>query len=313
MPIKNNHAIIKPMKAEHYIPELLQFPVIASPKLDGIRCHGVDDLPLSNTNKLIPNLFIQKHLSISEFTGDDGELIVGAPNDAETYARSVSGVMSIKGEPDFYFYMFDTWDNFDIPFLDRFEEFQERAFVVNQILLNNGLLPRIKVLKQTLINNLEELDAYESEQVDNGYEGIMIRAPHGLYKFGRSTVKQGWLLKVKRFVDAEAVIIGREELMHNGNSAYIDELGRTKRSSDQDGLFGSGILGSYWVKSSEYEKEFKVSCGSMKAPERKARWDSFEEDKGKLVTYKHFPKGAKDVPRHGIFKAFRHPDDVTDY
>ena len=306
-------AIIKPMKGEHYVPELLKFPCVLSAKLDGIRCHGVANLPLSNTNKLIPNLFIQSKLSMQEFTGFDGELIVGNPNLPETYNNSLSGVMTIKGEPNFNFFMFDTWDNCDIPFIERYDLFYGRAKVVNQILENSGSQNRVIVLRQKLIHSLEELDFEEDKIITAGYEGVMLRAPEGLYKFGRSTVNQGWLLKVKQFVDDEATIIDGEELMHNDNESFTNELGHSARSTNAEGLSKSGILGAYWCTSPKWKDPFKVSCGSMKKDERAARFASLTQDKGKQITFKHFPKGAKDKPRHGIFKGFRHPDDVTDY
>jgi DNA ligase-1 len=40
----------------------------------------------------------------------------------------------------------------------------------------------------------------------------------GTYKFGRSTVRDNILLKVKRFLDDEAVVIDIEEKMHNENT-----------------------------------------------------------------------------------------------
>jgi len=72
------------------------------------------------------------------------------------------------------------------------------------------LLPRV-------INSAEELDAFEAACLRDGFEGVMLRSPSGRYKFGRSTLKENLLLKLKRFEDAEAQIIGFEELSHNAN------------------------------------------------------------------------------------------------
>jgi len=303
--------IIKPMKGVHYDPATLQFPVLASPKLDGFRCIAVNGEARSNTNKTFPNLFIKKYLHRPEFNGFDNEIIVGKPYALDVYNKTSSGVTSIQGEPDFGLYMFDTWDNYDLPFSERNEYFYDKASKFNNVLSAAGLMRKVRVLPQTLLNSLEELDEYESERVGEGYEGVMLRSLDGKYKFGRSTAKQGWLLKVKRFVDAEAVIVGFEELMHNENEAYINEQGHTKRSSEKAGKVASGILGSYICQSPLWEGTFRVGCGSMKADERKARFDSFEQDKGKTITFKHFPHGSKDKPRHAIFRYFRAPIDLS--
>ena len=58
----------------------LRYPVMASPKIDGIRCHieGDRDSPiaLSRKNKMIPNFWIQSVLSQARYLNFDGELTV---------------------------------------------------------------------------------------------------------------------------------------------------------------------------------------------------------------------------------------------
>ena len=57
----------------------------------------------------------------------------------------------------------------------------------------------------------------------------MVRTPDSPYKCGRSTEREAWLLKIKRFEDAEAVVLGTYEGMSNMNEAGVDAFGRTKR------------------------------------------------------------------------------------
>lgn len=57
----------------------IQYPVYASPKLDGIRCSIVDGKALSRTLKQIPNKHIFNQLSTTDLNGLDGELIIGSP------------------------------------------------------------------------------------------------------------------------------------------------------------------------------------------------------------------------------------------
>lgn len=89
-------------------PRGLQFPLLASPKLDGIRCVcTVNDGPVSRSLKPIPNRFI--HGQLFFYPPFDGELMVGDPTDPSAFNRSTSGIMSHDGEPDFTYWVFDFW------------------------------------------------------------------------------------------------------------------------------------------------------------------------------------------------------------
>jgi DNA ligase-1 len=265
------------------------YPVMCSPKYDGIRCIMKDGFALSRKLKPIPNSYIQKMLNSCP-PNLDGELILKN----KTFNQIQSAVMSDDGEPDFTFYIFDVVNEFG--YSERLEE-----------LLTLDLPPSCEVVIPILVQNEEELLAYEEECLAEGYEGIMIRSTDGPYKFGRSTAKQGYLSKLKRFQDSEAVIIGFQELQHNMNEATIDERGHTKRSHKKAGMVDGGTLGAFLVR--EGDKEFKVATG-MTAEERQKYWDSREEMLGKLVKYKCQPFGAKDLPRFPTFLGIRHPDDL---
>jgi DNA ligase-1 len=84
----------KPMLASP-APETIKFPVLASPKLDGIRCIIRDGVAVSRNLKPIPNVYIQK--SLAGLPPLDGELIVGPPVGNDVWNRSNSGVMSRDG------------------------------------------------------------------------------------------------------------------------------------------------------------------------------------------------------------------------
>ena len=53
----------------------------------------------------------------------------------------------------------------------------------------------VKIVPQTPCFTEEEVLAKDKEYVDSGYEGLVIRDPNAPYKYGRSTVKEGYLLK----------------------------------------------------------------------------------------------------------------------
>lgn len=291
----------KPMLAVNAVIPKIQYPVYASPKLDGIRCSIVDGKALSRTLKAIPNRHIANLLSNEHYDGLDGELIVGSPTSATCYNETVSNVMAFDKVPDFSYYVFDLHD--------CKHGYEDRLRFLHSDVIRGPLPSFIKILEQSLLANEDDMLAYEAAKVEEGYEGIILRSPEAPYKFGRSTVKEGYLLKVKRFEDSEAEIIGFEEELKNGNAAETNELGRTKRSTAAAGLSGKGTLGAFLVRDLVTGVEFSIGTG-LTALERQHFWNRQNEYVGKLIRYKHFPIGAKDRPRHPVFTGFRDRRDL---
>ena len=267
------------------------YPVYITPKYDGIRCVIRNGQALSRKLLPIPNKYVQKKLAECP-NNLDGELICHG----KTFNQIQSEIMREDGEPEFNFYVFDIIDT-KAPYLDRIEKLEDMD------------LPSFcKKVIPTEINTKEELLDAEREAVEDfDFEGIMIRTGDGPYKYGRATVKQGYLSKLKRFTDAEATIIGYEELQHNMNEQTKDALGHAKRSHKKEGMVPAGTLGAFIVR--DGEKKFKVSTG-MTSAERQEYWNNKEDMIGKLVKYKFQESGAKDLPRFPTFLGIRHPDDL---
>ena len=282
----------------------IKYPVFASPKLDGIRCSIVNGKALSRTLKPIPNKHIFGQLSDSKIDGLDGELIVGLPTSKTCYTDSVSNVMAHDKVPGYTYYVFDDHSN-------PLATYRFRRTRLLDMLGNGrwGMFPQICLLEQNLLSNEADMLEYEAAKVAEGYEGIILRHPEAPYKYGRSTVKEGYLLKVKRFEDSEAEIIGFEEEMFNGNEAQTNELGRTKRSTAKEGLSGKCSLGAFRVRDKISGVEFSVGTG-LTALERQSHWLNREHLVGALVKYKYFPVGVKVAPRHPVFLGFRDERDL---
>lgn len=289
----------KPMLAVNAVIPKIQYPVYASPKLDGIRAAVVEGRLLSRTLKPIPNKHIYGQLSTPKLNGLDGELIVGSPTSSTCYNESVSNVMAFDKVPDFSYYVFDLHD--------CKHGYEDRLRFLHSDVIRGPLPSFIKILEQSLLANEDEMLAYEAAKVEEGYEGIILRSPMAPYKFGRSTVKEGYLLKVKRFVDQDAEIIGIVEEMYNGNEAQTNELGRTKRSTAASGLSGKGTMGALHVRDLESGVDFHIGTG-FTAEVRASMWAS--PPIGQLCKYKHFPVGQKDKPRHPVFLGLRSKLDI---
>lgn len=276
----------KPMLASPADLDNLRFPLVASPKLDGIRAAVVNGKLLSRSLKSIPNAYIRMLLECRRYEGLDGELIVGEATAKDVYLQSVSGVMRKEGQPNFTFHVFDRWDNPATPFWRRFEELRQRDWSIQE---------RAALLSYSLVNSLAELHMVEEGFINDGFEGVILRDPEGTYKYGRSSAREGLLLKVKRFADSEAEILSVEEEMFNGNEAETNELGRTKRSTAKAGLVGKGTMGALRVRDIHRGWEFCIGTG-FTADQRAQPWKI-----GTVHKYKYFPIGMKDVPRHPVY------------
>jgi DNA ligase 1 len=286
--------------------------LLASCKLDGIRClmRGEDKQrpAVSRTLKPIPNYYVQKLLSKMpvDSWGLDGELIVGKAYGEGVFARTSSGVMSYAGEPDFTYYVFDHFG-----FMSSYQEqFQGRHdLLVGEICFESGWAGYVQVLPQTIVHNLEELQKLEEEAAAQGYEGLILRHPDSPYKYGRSTLREQYMLKLKRFLDSEATIIDFEPLRHNMNEAEIDNLGHTKRSSVKANKIEADELGAFVVEDPELKMMFNIGTG-FDAAQRIHYWAHRDQLMGKTVKYKYLPVGTLDAPRHPVFLGFRDPQDL---
>ena len=273
----------------------------ASPKLDGIRCMIQDGVALSRSLKPIRNEFIQSILSNPMFDGLDGEIISGDPTADDVYRITTGNVMRSKGKPDFTFWVFDSFLH-PYPYMGR----QHELYHIDP----TGIHPNIKILKTVSIFNMEELQAYEKYCLELGYEGVILRDPNGMYKHGRSTAKEGGLIKVKRFEDSEATILGMEEQMKNNNEKKVNELGRGQRSSHKENKIPKGTLGALVCKDKTTGIQFNIGSGFDDAT-RDQLWKYKDGLIGQAVKYKSFKIGVKDAPRHPVYLGMRDDDDMS--
>lgn len=282
--------------------EKLKFPLLVSPKLDGIRATVVNGQLVSRKLKPIPNEATRKAFESHALEGLDGELIVGSETDHDVYRKTNSGIMTVAGDPRARFFVFDKWDSDD--------SFLTRNGKIYQTLAGNLDVyesARVVQVEQEYALNMDDLLDIEQRTLAKGYEGLMLRDPQARYKFGRSTPKEGILLKLKRFTDSEAVILDVVEEMANMNEATVDERGYTKRSSHQDNKVGKGRMGALLVRDLTTGVEFQIGTG-FSAADRAEFWE--QDMRGKIVKYKSFSIGVKDKPRFPSFLGLRSEIDL---
>jgi len=283
--------IKQPMLACADIPCLetqVKYPCFIQPKLDGIRCVAINGQAYSRKMKLIPNQFIQDTFKKLNLHGLDGELMVHGD-----FNKVQSAVMSEDGEPDFYYVIYDKWDC---------EKIYDHRLAEAEDFVRSYCSDKVHLVDYYVAEDALIASARLEQFIRDGFEGAMLRSFTSPYKQGRSTFKEGYLLKLKKFLDDEAVVIGFEERLHNTNEQERDERGYAKRSSKKEGMVGANTLGSLIVKWRDIE--FGVGSGFNDA-QRKEIWENKGQYLGKLVTFKFQELSAKGVPRFPTFKWWR--------
>lgn len=283
----------------------LPYPALFSPKLDGVRATVQNGRLYSRALKLIPNRAMQALWGREELNGLDGEIIVGPPTAGDCFNRTTSVVMSRDKPADSaVFWVFDRLG--DEPFYWRLANAEDCIELCCK--------PGLEVVKHTLLRTPAARWKYEEKMLKKGYEGVMRRDLNGAYKHGRSTLKEGGLVAIKRFVDAEAVILNTYEQERNINEQKVNELGRLKRSSHKAGKVGKGTLGGFAV---EYRPKlgvvqvFHVATGvGLTEALRAELWARRSSLIGKKIKFRYQKVGTMEAPRLPVFLGFRDERDL---
>lgn len=284
----------------------LKYPLVATPKIDGVRAVWQEEALISRSGKPLPNYDLQCRIKLlTEIIGCqhfDGELVCG------TISDTTSSVMSKSVDStNLQYIVFDVIDLPNEGYAARLYDASRRVKEIQQSCGESW----IKIVKHQIVSNPDELLVFEQDCLANGFEGVCLRQPDSLYKKGRSTFKEQGLLKLKRFEDAEGVVVGYQERYHNHNDGFVSELGYTKRSTCKGGKIPAGDLGSLTVQVSD-GTTVDVGTGFTQS-QREELWSVRETLIGKIVKFKHFPHGAKDAPRHPVFLCFRSTIDIGDF
>lgn len=286
------------------------FPFWAQPKYDGIRILiGEDGYAYTRSLKPVRNnklqSLIRNHKDV--LAGLDGEIIVGDPTAEDCYRRTSSAVMSFENDDIAYatIFVFDVWN-------DEFSTFEDRY---GDLLRINAKRPCpwpdwVKLAPTTWIEHKSMLEEYENGRINEGHEGIILRNPNSYYKKGRGTPKQGELIKLKRFEDAEGEIVAVHELMHNANPATINALGHTEHSGHKENLVPMNCLGAIEVKLGPEWNSETVRIGTGFDQQQREIYWRHHNLVGQVAKYKYFAVGVKDAPRFPVFLGLRDRDDM---
>lgn len=288
-----------PKKNPNFFKEL-RYPLLCSPKFDGIRGIIKNGQAISRSGELLPSLQVQDEFCDIEHL--DGELIEGCVTDTDVYNRTQSHVMSKNKPGNMSYFVFDYThpDWWDRPFYERLAKALD--------LVKEAGTHRYVGVEHTLVECYEELVNFENENLSANYEGIMMRDPVGRYKRGRGTFKEGLIYKLKRFQDNEGTIVGYEERQHNTNTLQSSELGYAKRSQSKSGLVGANTLGKFKVL---FNGEIiDIAPGAFTHKQLQHIWDHSDNYLGAILKFRHFAHGAKSSPRFPRAVGFRDKMDM---
>ncbi len=258
----------------------IRYPIYASVKIDGVRLYKWKDAWHTRKDKESINPHILDELDKMDYeNGVDGELYV-MDMDFSDGQSIIRGNAPINPSMKVAYCEFDkiTHGGYD----ERFVNFEHFACNVSKV---SYIYPR--KIQNYRIKSPEELR--DLQELYSNEEGLVLRSINGIYKQGRSTLAEQYMLKLFKWEEAEATIVGFNELMINKDTS-------TKRKIN---MRGSGLLGSFIVRTEKWGT-FNLS-GNLTEQQR---YDYHQDYSllGKKVKFKYKPYGTKDKPRHPIFK-----------
>lgn len=310
---------MKPMLASDFVQEKIRWPAIAQPKIDGVRGLNLQGALTGRSLKAFGNKFTNNFFGSDVYRGFDGEMAAESEVHPDLCRLTTSALNTHEGEPYVLWWLFDyvTPETLSLPYHKRYTKLLE--YVQNL----DALEKRVRVVPSHFCTTLDQLLELEERWLGQGYEGAIIRDPQLLYKHGRSTVREGGMLRIKRFIDAEIVVTGIVEGQQNNNEAQVNELGLQYRSTHAAGMVQSGkvgtILGEVLARVVdpitgavllEKGQMIEVSPGRMTASEREFYFQHPDQIIGQIAKFQFFPKGLKDKPRFPTFQSFRMKADM---
>jgi len=260
------------------------YPVDVQPKLDGVRCLAYwdgDSVKLMSRGGKQWNccdhiIEALERIGMPKGMVLDGELYIHGKTFQEI-TKLVKKLRPESVEVEFHVY--------DVPKMDGYKvgDWKERYETQDMLWESFEDEYCLRVVPSHTANNEEDIYQLQSEYLEDGYEGAIVREMDGEYKFGYRSNK---LLKVKNFMDEEYKIVD-----------YTTGVGR----------FDGCIV---WVCIIEPGgKTFKVvPQGTME--ERQKTYQSAYKYLGKYLKVKFFELTNDGIPRFPVGLGIRLTEDM---
>ena len=249
--VDNPIVFIKPMLAETYDPKRVTFPCYAQPKMNGVRCFSlrhIDDHTMWSRERREYTAISEIKDGVTKFFGKrspDGEIF----NPDFTFQEIISAVKKRSDNTKHLkMWVYDLALP-DIPFA-------ERRDIISGIFANAnnaGILDYFYEVPTFLVHSLEEVQKLHDYWVQQGFEGLILRTPDGVYEFNERTFS---LMKFKQFFDKEFKIIGfTTEVWHDTLKDVFRNLVIWKCTTEDNKIFDVRPAGSFLLR----EKALKTA------------------------------------------------------
>lgn len=191
-------------------------------------------------------------------------------------------------------------------YLERMLEIQRRV-MLSPIAFN----PYFCFQLNHRVGSKEELQRLYDFALENGYEGLVLTHKDHKYKYGRNTLNEGTILKLKDdAIEYDAIVLDVEEAtsVKEGVEKTTNELGRSvtsKKKGDREvSGIAKGFIVAYIDDKGNQVGTFTVCLRGFNHEERRAIFSNKSEYIGKHFTYTGM-KPVKDFPRHAYFANWR--------
>lgn len=208
------------------------------------------------------------------------------------------------------FWLFDGYvlDRPDlVGYAERMEEILSRLDQnLENLTLNHVVLPEF-----LFFDNVETLNDLFQLSLSEGYEGLVLVHKDHKYKFGRNTLNEGTLLKMKNDgLEYDGIVLDIEEAtkVKEGVEKTTNELGRSvtsKKKGDREASgIAKGLVTAFYDDNGNHVGNFPVSLRGFDNEQRKEMLKNKAEFIGKHFKYTGMMP-VKDYPRHAFFDCWR--------
>lgn len=168
------------MLLHNYRADKVFFPLIAEPKIDGVRAiahvNGGEVVIYSREGNPFKNFIqIAEELKILPYGIYDGEIVCHDFNTTLKVASSRHNIPAIAVDSVYHI--------FDIPSCK--EVFWRRRELLSMLPLGSDTR-HLRVVQGESIQNIAEMKDYYNQIVDNGGEGVVAKDPYAIYGYKRS-------------------------------------------------------------------------------------------------------------------------------
>ena len=300
----------KPMLATNAKIEKMQFPILSSKKLEGVRGEFTPDGLLTRPMKRFNNKLLEvRFMEILEYCKEYNVTIEGEFYKHGMTFSEISSICRRANHVDTDLLEFHVFDMFsadvDLKFKTRVSAYECAVKGIGESF--------VKACPQHLHATKEEVIEFYEQCIEDGYEGWVGKDPMGYYKAGRSTVNEGKYIRLKPEDTFDGVVIDIIERFENLCESEENELGYMSKKQDKDMKGSTGLAAVAIVESKGFNKPIRVSLSrgildyqdTKKSRSRAYIFANKGDFIGKNIRFVGFTISGMELPRSPRFDDWR--------